>query len=77
MEDLKIHLKKFLEQDVSDLRRYSRQGEIDGKNEYPSSDSLDLSNSEIEILGEAESSWIKFKNEISNSQQKISKYRQN
>jgi len=71
MEDLKIHLKKFLEQDISDLRRYSRQGEIDGKNEYPSSDSLELSNAEIEILGEAESSWIKFKNEVSNFQQKI------
>lgn len=71
MEDITSHLKKFTEQDVSDLRKYARLGEVDGKKEYPPSDAIELSNSEVEIISEADQAWTRFKTEMSNAQQKI------
>jgi hypothetical protein len=71
MEDITSHLKKFIEQDVSDLRKYSRQGEIDGKKDIPASDATELSTSEVEIISEADQAWTRFKTEVSNTQQKI------
>jgi hypothetical protein len=62
MEDLNNYFKKYFDQNQSDLRRFYRLGEVDGKEEIPSTEESKISNVEIEIINEAESVWLKYKN---------------
>jgi|GEM_PF-1494639 len=71
MEDFNNFFQKFFDQNQSDLRRYFRLGETDGKNEKPAADSINLSPVEAEILQDAEDSWKKFKSAHLELQQKI------
>jgi hypothetical protein len=64
-------LKKYLDQSPSDLNRYVRLGETDGKNEIPSFESNTISQTELELLNDAENLWIKFKNINSDQLNKI------
>ena len=72
MEEMTSYFKKYFDQNQSDLRRYFRMGESDGKNEIPQDRDSSLSNVELEILNDAESAWIKFKNANAELHQKIS-----
>lgn len=71
MEEIDNYFKKYFDQNQSDLRRYYRLGENDGKNELPGSNDLNISSVELEIINDAESSWTKFKNATSLQHQKI------
>ena len=64
-------LKKFLEQSPSDLNRYFRLGETDGKNEIPAFEPNTISQTELELLNDAENLWVKFKNINSDQLNKI------
>jgi len=62
MEDNNNYFKKYFEQNQSDLNRYYRLGESDGKVEIPTSDSKSMSQTEMEILNDAENTWLRYKN---------------
>ena len=62
MDDNNNYFKKYFEQNQSDLNRYYRLGESDGKNELPASDSKSMSQTEMEILNDAENTWLRYKN---------------
>ena len=62
MEDNNNYFKKYFEQNQSDLNRYYRLGETDGKNGIPTSDSKSMSQTEMEILNDAENTWLRYKN---------------
>jgi hypothetical protein len=71
MEETESYLKKYFDQNQSDLRRYYRMGEADGKDEIPPTNASNLSGVEIEIINDAETAWIKFKNANAIQHQKI------
>ena len=62
MEDNNNYFKKYFEQNQSDLNRYYRLGESDGKTEIPTTDSKSMSQTEMEILNDAENTWLRYKN---------------
>jgi hypothetical protein len=62
MEDNNNYFKKYFEQNQSDLNRYYRLGESDGKTEIPTPDSKSMSQTEMEILNDAENTWLRYKN---------------
>ena len=71
MEDLDYPLKKFLDQNDTDLRKFVRLGEIEGKTEAPPSDADSLSATEKLIISEADSLWTRFKNSVTDELNKI------